>query len=124
MRVNAQVSDGTLSGTVTNQGRLGIPYARVTLQNLGMGVARSVTTGAPGTYAFSGLAPGNYELTVEAAGFVTQVRTAITVTVGAKLAVNIAMKLGDPKQVNSEALAESQTSAASGGNVSASTVRD
>ncbi len=124
VRADAQAADGTLSGTIVNQGKLGIPYARVTLQNVGTGVARSVTTGAPGTYAFSGLAPGNYELTVEADGFTTQVRTAIAVTVGAKLAMNVAMRLGDPNQVNREAVPETQTATATSGNVSASTVRD
>src|SRR6266704_1702483 len=124
MRADAQAAEGTLSGTITNQGKLGIPYARVTLQNVGAGVTSSVTTGAPGIYSFAGLPPGNYEVTVEAAGFTTQVRTAIAITVGAKVAVNVAMKLGDPKEVNREALPESPASTASGGNVSASTVRD
>jgi carboxypeptidase family protein len=84
MRADGQAAEGTVSGTITNQGKLGIPYARVSLQSLATGVGSSVTTGAPGIYSFAGLAPGNYELTVEAPGFTTQGRTTIAVTVGAK----------------------------------------
>jgi len=35
---DAQASDGMLSGTVTNEAKLGIPFARVTLENVGTGV--------------------------------------------------------------------------------------
>ena len=86
-----------------------------------------VTTDAAGFYTSANLAPGTYELTFEALGFTTQVRTNAVVTVGAKLAVNVVMQTGDPKQVIRETLAaipENQASSTVSGNVSASTVRD
>ena len=86
-----------------------------------------VTTGGQGLYTSPNLEPGTYEMTVEASGFTTQVRTGIAVTVGAKLVVNVAMELGDSSQVIRVAFSgapEDQASPAVGGNVSASTVRD
>src|SRR5713101_3397389 len=124
---HAQVSGGALSGAVTNTSQVAMPGVRVTLKNAATGVARVVTTGAGGLYTSPNLDPGTYEMRVEASGFTTPVRTGITVTVGAKLVVNVTMRAGDPKEVIREALSvipENQASAAVGGNVSASTVRD
>jgi len=124
---HAQVSGGALSGVVTNTSQVAMPGAQVTLKNAATGVARVVTTGAGGLYTSPNLDPGTYEMRVEASGFTTQVRTGITVTVGAKLAVNVTMRVGDPKEVIRGALSvipEDQASAVVSGNVSASTVRD
>src|SRR5215471_1565123 len=124
---DAQVAGGALTGTVTDASQAAMPDPRVTLKNVATGVTRTVTTGAGGVYASPNLAPGTYEMTVEAAGFTTQVRTDIAVTVGAKLVVNVAMEMGDPKEVTRVAVpatAEGQTAPAASGNVSASTVRD
>ena len=127
VRANAQVSGGAISGAVTNVSQAAVPNARVTLRDVATGVTRVVTTPAGGLYTFPSLAPGTYEMTVETAGFSTQVRTNIAVAVGAKLVVNVAMQAGDPKEVIREALAaapENQASSTAGGNVSSSTVRD
>ncbi len=123
---DAQTSEGTLSGAIVNSAQVAIPDARVTLRSVDTGVVRSITTGREGFYSFSGLTPGNYELKVEAAGFSTQVETAISLAVAAKLAVNVVMKPGEP-DVNREplpAISASQSAAPSGGNVNSSTVRD
>jgi carboxypeptidase family protein len=127
VRANAQVSGGTVSGTVSSASQLAMPNARVTLKDVATGVTRAVTTGAMGFYSSANLVPGTYEMTVEASGFSTQVRTGIAVTVGAKLVVNVAMDMGESSQVIREAFTgtpENQASSAAGGNVSASTVRD
>src|ERR1700720_2926452 len=95
VRANAQVSGGTISGAVTGGTQLSVPDARVTLKNVATGAARAVTTGTGGFYASPNLEPGTYEMTVEASGFSTQVRTGIAVAVGAKLVVNVAMQGGE-----------------------------
>ncbi|HEV2202495.1 MAG TPA: carboxypeptidase regulatory-like domain-containing protein [Bryobacteraceae bacterium] len=123
VRVNAQVSGGTLSGAVSASD-LALPNVRVTLKNVATGAERVVTTGAGGLYTFPNVTPGTYELTVDTMGFSTQVRTNITVAVGAKLAVNVAMQSGDPTEVNRVALSGEQASGGATGNVNASTVRD
>jgi len=100
---------------------------RVTLTNLATRVVRAVATDAAGLYTAPDLLPGSYEMTVAALGFTTQVRTDITVNVGASLVLNVVMQAGDPSQVVRVAVAGTpadQASSAVGGNVSASTVRD
>src|SRR2546428_13757454 len=66
-------------------------------------------------------------MTAAALGFTTQVRTDITVNVGASLVLNVVMQAGDPNQVVRVAVSGTpgdQASSAVGGNVSASTVRE
>src|SRR5260370_14434210 len=124
---NAQVAGGNISGTVTNASQVALPNAQITLKNVATGVARVVTTDASGFYLFPNLAPGTYEISVEAPAFTTQVRTNIAVTVAAKLTVNIVMQAGDQKQVIRAEVStapESQASSTAGGNVSAATVRN
>src|SRR5207302_180755 len=81
--LNAQVSGGSLSGTVTDSSRAAIPNVQVTLINLATGVARTVATDDTGFYTAPDLLPGSYEMTAAAPGFTTQVRTGVTVHVGA-----------------------------------------
>jgi hypothetical protein len=126
-RLYAQVTGGTISGAVTNASQLAMPNVSVTLKNSATNAARAVSTDPGGSYAASNLAPGNYEMTVEASGFSTHVRTNILLAAGANLIVNVAMQPGDASQVVVETLpvmAESQASTAPGENINASTVRD
>jgi hypothetical protein len=127
LRADAQGAGAVLTGTVADTSRMGVPNARVTLKNIATGDSRAVATGPEGVYVSPNLAPGTYEMTVEAAGFTTQVRVNIAVTVAARLVVNVTMETGDPKEVIRRAVAntaEGQAASATGGNVSASTVRD
>src|SRR5881296_576002 len=124
--LNAQVSSGSLSGTVTDTAsQAPIPDAQVRLINIATGVARTVATDNAGFYTAPDLLPGTYEMTVAAPAFTTQVRTGIAVNVGASLFLNVVMQAGDPARV--VRLTVSGTpgdSSAVGGNVSASTVVD
>ena len=96
---NGQVSAGSLSGTVTDTSQAAIPEVRVTIINVATGVARTVATDGTGFYTALDLLPGSYELTAVAQGFTTQVRTGITVNVGASGVVNVVMQGGDPARV-------------------------
>jgi len=73
----AQSTFGTLTGTVTDPSGAVISGAAVTITNKGTQVARTVTSGADGNYQVVNLDPGNYSLTVEAAGFSKLVRDEI-----------------------------------------------
>src|SRR5215831_18609502 len=64
--LNAQVSGGTLSGTVTDTTQAAIPNAQVTLINMATSVARTVATDDAGFYTEPGLLPGSYEMTASA----------------------------------------------------------
>src|SRR5215813_13503346 len=125
LSLNAQVSGGSLSGTVTDTSQAAIPDAQVTLINMNTRVARTVATDATGFYTAPDLLPGSYEMTATAPGFTTQVRTGITVNVGANQGFNVVMQAGDPARVvrvSVSATTTDQTSSAVGGNVGTSTV--
>ncbi len=125
--LNAQVSGSILSGTVVDVSQAAIPNVRVTLTNVSTGVARTVSTDPTGLYTLANLPPASYEMTAAAMGFTTQVRTDITLGLGATLVLNVVMEAGDPNQVIRVSVSGSPADSASsapGGNVSSSTVLD
>src|SRR2546428_10254653 len=125
--LNAQVSGSILSGTVVDVSQAAIPNVRVTLTNVSTGVARTVSTDPAGLYTLANLPPASYEMTAAAMGFTTQVRTDITLGLGATLVLNVVMEAGDPNQVIRVSVSGSPADSASsapGGNVSSSTVLD
>jgi len=97
--LSAQVSGGTLSGTVTDASRAAIPNVRVTLTNVATAVARVVATDAAGFYTVPDVLPGSYEMSAASPAFTTQVRTDITINVGASLVLNMVMQAGDSNQL-------------------------
>src|SRR3989442_12309948 len=71
------------------------------------------------------LLPGSYEMTATALGFTTQVRTDITVNLGARPMLNVVMQAGDSNVVVRVSVSENPVDPASpvtGGNESSSTV--
>jgi hypothetical protein len=93
-RLYAQVAGATLSGEVNDTSGAFIPNAQVSIKNVGTGQQRNSVTDAVGFYSVPNLLPGSYEVSVSASGFSTEVRTGITLTVGAQQVFNITMKVG------------------------------
>src|SRR5215475_7797694 len=62
-------STGALTGTVTDPTRAVVQKAKVTLRNYGTGTTLTAVTNQDGSYRFSLLPPGEYQLAVEAVGF-------------------------------------------------------
>jgi hypothetical protein len=125
--VNAQVFGGSLSGTITNESGAFLPNTQISVNDLATGATRVVTTDTQGFYTVPNLPPGNYEMTVSASGFVTQLRTSISVAAATERVLNVVMRPGDPKQVERTPAPPPQVNSASSaveGNVSASTVRN
>src|SRR5713101_2554981 len=113
-RVQAQVAGGTIFGTVKDSSGAAMPSAKVTIRNSQTDVARTATVNSDGIYAVPNLLPGDYLVTVSAAGFKTVVRTGLTLAVGAELAVNIEMPVGaitEKVEVRGEAPAVDTSSA-------------
>jgi hypothetical protein len=79
--VRAQVAGGTLSGTISDPSNVGIPKAEVVVANLATGVSRSGTTDDDGFYTVVNLMAGQYDVTVTATGFSTEIRKELTISV-------------------------------------------
>ena len=94
----AQVVGATVSGTITDPRGDAIPGAKVTAKNLGTGVSTSTTTNATGAFSMANLNPAEYEISASAAGFSTA-QTKVTLAVGAKQEVNLALKVGQVTQI-------------------------
>ncbi|MGH9355963.1 MAG: carboxypeptidase-like regulatory domain-containing protein, partial [Terriglobia bacterium] len=90
----AQVVGATVSGTVTDPSGSVIPHAQISIRNSSTGVVRNVASDTAGLYTAPNLLPGSYQITISARGFRTQVRTGITLTVGAQQVLNITMQIG------------------------------
>ena len=67
--VGQTASTGALTGTVTDPTGAVVPKATITLRNNGTGQAFTAVTDPEGLYHFSLLPPGQYELTMQMAGF-------------------------------------------------------
>src|SRR5579885_2758000 len=84
---------GSIQGIVTDPSGAAVAQAKVTLENLDTHVSASTTTDASGGYRFLSLAPGHYQISVEAAGL-SDARTTITLDQNQNLKVPIAVKVG------------------------------
>lgn len=89
----------SLSGRVTDQSGAVVPGAKVTVRNVDTNTARSVETNEFGDYRALLLQPGNYEVTVEVAGFTTFRRSGIQLEVGNAATVNVALSVAGSEQV-------------------------
>ena len=118
----AQVTGATLSGRVTDVSGAVIPSAKISIKNTATGVTRSVDANSSGFYNAPNLLPGTYAVTASASGFNSEVRSGITLTVGAEQVLNVTLQVGNIKQtvqVSGQAsalqLATSSVSAVVGG---------
>jgi len=82
-----------LMGTVTDPSGADVPNAKVTVLDAAKGLQRSVVTDEHGFYRLSGLAPANYKLSVEHAGFQTEVIPSLALTVGQASILDFRLKL-------------------------------
>jgi hypothetical protein len=88
----ALAAQAAVSGTVTDSSAHPLSGATVVFQsttNLQQGA--SALTAADGTYTITGLAPGTYDVTVFAAGFVANTRTGVALSPSATAAVNLTL---------------------------------
>jgi hypothetical protein len=97
--VDAQVAGGSITGTVTAESGGAMPDVHISVRDVSTGLARTATTNPAGLYNVPDLSPGNFEMTVSAPGFTTQLWTSISVTAGVERLLNVVMKAGDPQQV-------------------------
>ena len=82
-----------LTGTVTDPAGAAVPNAKVTAIDTAKGGQRSGVTDEHGSYRMSGLAPASYKVSVEHSGFQTEIVSAVTLTVGQTLVLDLHLKL-------------------------------
>ncbi len=91
----SQSGTSTVSGTVTDQTDAAVPGATVTLSNSTNGFRRNTTTDNNGNYSFPGIAPGKYQLEVEASGFSKAVNTNVQAAVDSTASISIKLEPGE-----------------------------
>src|SRR5947209_19715749 len=90
----AQITQGNISVTVTDQNGAVGQGADVVLQDLATNVTRTGSTGAAGTYTFAGLPTGNYRLTVSKYGLESQELDSVAVADTRVTGLKAALELG------------------------------
>jgi hypothetical protein len=94
----AQV-DASLAGTVRDVTGAGIAGATIHIESLETGKQRELHTDDAGRFRALALAVGQYNLTVDKAGFRSEHRTGLVLVVGEDKELDLTLKVGDVHQV-------------------------
>ena len=95
--LRAQVSGATLSGTITDAQGGAVVNAKVSVRNVATNVTVDTQANASGAYTVPNLNAGGYEVSVTAQGFSTT-STKLTLAVGQKQELNLALTVGEVSQ--------------------------
>src|SRR5712672_941609 len=123
----AQVAGGTLTGTITDKTGSEIPNAQIVIKDLATGIERTVSTNKDGFYIAANLLPAEYQVTISASGFNTEIKTGIKINVGAQQEFNLTLQVGTVThrvEVTAEAPAVQLASSDISATVEATTVRE
>jgi hypothetical protein len=96
--VYSQAPTGTITGIVTDESGAAVANVTVTITDKATGTARSVMTSASGLYSAPALPAGDYEVRAQVQGFRTVVRES-TVQAGGTFTVNLALSIGETREV-------------------------
>ncbi|HBY63924.1 MAG TPA: hypothetical protein DEH78_29210, partial [Solibacterales bacterium] len=88
-----QTFNSRITGTVTDPAGAPVPGAKVVARDIDRNVAKAAATSASGVYTIPLLLPGNHEVTIEAAGFSTQVRKDVLLEANATVTLDFQMQL-------------------------------
>ena len=91
---HAQVTTGTILGTVTDATGAAVPGAKVTVVDVEKGTAATRETEETGYYIFPFLVPGTYRVTIEKDGFRRAEQAAVVVQVDQRARVDITLTVG------------------------------
>jgi len=94
MLVLAQTTSTSILGTVTDPSGAAVAGADVTIASVDRGLARHVSTNDAGFYSAPALDPGEYNITVEKAGFKKNVHSGVGLRVNQKLTLDFALEIG------------------------------
>src|SRR2546426_511283 len=125
--LRAQTVSGTILGLIQDQQGAVVAKTEVTARNLETGAVRKTTADDNGAYRIFSIPAGPYEVSASAAGFKTEVRTGIAVTVGSDISVNFSLTIGaisEQVQVTAEAAQVDASSSTLAGFVNSTTIRE
>jgi hypothetical protein len=89
----AQITTGSIQGTVMDEKGGAVPDAAVDVMNLDTALSKSTTTGPEGQYQFLALPPGRYTVTITKTGFATIKQENAVLTVGQTMSLPVTMKV-------------------------------
>jgi hypothetical protein len=89
----AQITTGSIRGTVADEKGGAVPDASVDVMNLDTALAKSTATGPDGQYEFLALPPGRYTVTIAKSGFATITQENAVLTVGQTMSLPVTMKV-------------------------------
>jgi outer membrane receptor protein involved in Fe transport len=92
--VPAQVTTGTILGTVADSSGAVLPGAKIEIMSEGTGAIRTVTSDATGHYIVPTLPVGNYRASASMQGFQTEVRSGISLNIGAQITIDMKLQVG------------------------------
>ncbi|MBI3473792.1 MAG: TonB-dependent receptor [Candidatus Solibacter usitatus] len=99
LSLTAQEFRATLQGTVTDPSKAAIVGADVTLRNTATSVERKGLSDNTGHYLFQFLPPGPYSLTIKAAGFKTEVRDGVSLSLGDNTRIDVELPVGQATEM-------------------------
>ena len=94
-----QATKATLTGVVTDPNGAVVAGVTVIAIQTNTGVRRQTVSNEEGLYVLADLAPGDYEIRVEASGFLTKVsKVPVPVKVGQSFTLNVSLEIGLTEQ--------------------------
>ncbi len=123
----AQLPTGNILGVVKDSSGGVVSGASVTVRNVDTGSSRTSATGDDGSYRFSALAVGNYDIGVSHDGFQTASRKGLNLSVAQEAVIDFTMQVGSSTQtvvVTEEAPVINTTSGSISGLVSEQKMSD
>ena len=94
-----QSNAADLQGVVRDQSGAVVNGATVTARQLGTNTTKTTSSNEDGSYLIINLPPGDYEVTVEAANFKKAVLPGVTLTVGQRADLDVALEVGQVSEV-------------------------
>ena len=95
----AQTTDATISGSVLDPSGGVITGAQVTARNALTGIVTTTEANSTGVYVFAALQPGTYQIGASHPGFHKYVINDLELDIGAKLSLNLELKIGASTEV-------------------------
>ena len=92
---DAQTAAGEITGVVKDQAGAAVPGATITVTEMRTNLQRVVVSTGEGVYTAASLAPGEYRLDIELAGFKPVRREGIRLATGEKARIDFDLAVGD-----------------------------